>query len=432
MTKRRTFLATATLAASAALAAPAVRGQPRRLTIMSHAVHRNVVTGSQPGNRGGDATTAWRAQSGLEIEWLTFGVEAVHERLYREASLAQGGVDMAFILERYGGPHIANLFEDLRPFMEKAPIEAFDEISPSMVAAHTYGGRMIGIPFRHATHGFFYNEAIMRERGAAAVPETFEDIIRLAETLTFARGDGTRVAGFALSMDDPSAICDLIRAHGGDFITRDYRFVADQPQAVAAITLVRDWFRKGVLARNVMTFKTEEVITAMQQGRSALTNQPFGRLVNYNHPQQSRFPGEIRVMPIPMMASVAPKGSLVPAKTSVWAMAIPRNARDKDLSWSLIREIASRENTIRAALNGNGPTRMSAYDDPRVRELVPYADMERAVLPIAALTLPGFADAGRAMDIMMEEVQRAMLGQAEPLAAMQSARARIDPLLPRT
>jgi hypothetical protein len=35
------------------------------------------------------------------------------------------------------------------------------------------------------------------------------------------------------------------------------------------------------------------------------------------------------------------------------------------------------------------------------------------------------------MDIMMEEIQRTLLGQAEPLAAMQSAKARIDPLLPR-
>jgi multiple sugar transport system substrate-binding protein len=428
MTTRRTFLA----AGAAALAAPAVRAQPRKVTIISHAVHRNVIMGSQAGAKGGDSTAAWRQRTGNEIEWLTFAVEAVGERLYREASLAQGAVDVGFMLERYSGPHIANLFEDLRPFQERDPIEDFSEISPSMVAAHTFGGRNIGIPFRHATHGFFYNQALMRERGVSDVPTSFEGIIEAADKLTFARGDGTRVAGYALSMDDPSAVCDIIRAHGGDFITRDYRFVADQPQAVAAITLIRDWFRKGTLPRNVMTFKTEEVITAMQQGRSALTNQPFGRLVNYNHPQQSRFPGEIKVTTIPMMESVAGrKGALVPAKTSVWAMGIPRNARDKEMSWSLIKEISSKENTIRAAINGNGPVRMSTYDDPRVRELVPYADLERAVLPTAALTVPGFADAGKAMDIMMEEIQRTLLGQAEPQAAMQSAKARIEPLLPR-
>jgi ABC-type glycerol-3-phosphate transport system substrate-binding protein len=35
------------------------------------------------------------------------------------------------------------------------------------------------------------------------------------------------------------------------------------------------------------------------------------------------------------------------------------------------------------------------------------------------------------MDIYMEEVQRAMLGQAEPQQAMDAAKARIDPLLPK-
>ncbi len=416
----------AALGATAALATlGTARAQPRKFVIMSHAVHRNVATGA----KGGDSTAAWRAQNGAEIEWLTFGVEAVHERLYREASLAQGQVDMAFLLERYGGPHIAPLFEDLRPYLAEAPIEALDEISPSMIAAHTYGGKLIGIPYRHATHGFFINEALMRERGVERIPETFEEIIAAAEKLTFARPDGSRVAGYALSMDDPSGIMDVIRAHGGDFITREYQFVADRPEAVRAITLLREWYRRGVVPRNVMTFKTEEVITAMQQGRAAMTTQPYGRIVNYNDPEKSRFPGAIVVRPIPMMESVAGKGKLVPAKTSVWAMGIPSNARDKKLSWSLIRELSSKESTIRAAVNGNGPVRMSAYDDPRVRELAPYADYERQVLPIAALTVPGFAKAGPAMDIMMEEVGRAMLGQAEPLAAMRSAGERIKPLL---
>lgn len=422
-TTRRMVLA----AGAATLALPAI-AQPRRFVIMSHAVHRNVNTTG----RGGDNTAEWRRRTGLDIEWLTFGVEAVHERLFREAQLAQGGVDMAFVLERYGGPHVANLFEDLRPFMEAEPIENFSEISPSMVRAHTHRERIVGIPFRHATHGLFYNKALMRERGVERVPETFEEVIAAADRLSFARGDGSRVAGYALSMDDPSAVVDLIRAHGGEFISNEYRFLADQPAAVAAVTLVRDWYRRQVLPRNVMTFKTEEVITAMQQGRAALTNQPFGRLVNYNDPRASRFPGEIEVVNLPMMASAAggQRGALAPAKTSVWAMAIPRNSRDKRLAWSLIRELSSVENTIRAAVNGNGPVRMSAYDDPRVRELVPYADMERRVLPTAGLTLPGFEQAGRAMDIFMEEVQRVMLGQAEPLAGMRAAKSRIEPLLP--
>jgi multiple sugar transport system substrate-binding protein len=424
---RRRFLASTTaLAATLAAGAAPADAQAKKFVAMGHAVHQRAISDA----KGGDSSAAWRARTGYEVEWLTFGVEAVHERVYREASLAQGGVDVAFILERFGGPHIAPLFEDLGPWQAKDPIEDFEEIGAGMRQAHTYGGRMIGIPYRHATHGLFYNEAILKERGIARAPETFEDVIEFAEKCSFVRPDGTRVHGYATSMDDPSGVGDVIRAMGGTFISNDYKYRADEPEAVRAIALLRDWYKKQVLPRNMMTFKTEEVITAIQQGRAAITNQPFGRFINYNDPKQSKYPGDVKIANIPLMKSLGRPG-ISSAKTSVWAMAIPKNARDKALSWSFIKEVSSKVNTIHAAVNGNGPVRLSAYDDPKVRELAPWADFERKALPTAVLVLPGFEQAARAMDIFMEEVQRVMLGQAEPLEGMKSARARIEPLLPK-
>lgn len=427
MTITRRKLLGSGVAAGALLVSSRARAQTaQRFVIMGHAVHQRAATAE----RGGDSTAAWRQRTGRAIEWLTFSVEGVHERVYREAGLNEGSVDLALILERYGGPHIAPLFEDLAPHQARDPIEDFDEIAAGMKAAHTYRGKMIGIPYRHATHGFFMNNAIARERGVTQMPTTFEQVLEYADRMSFLRPDGSRVNGYCLSMDDPSAMMDIIRAYGGDFITPDYRFVADQPGAVRAVNIVRDWYRRNVLPRNVMTFKTEEVITHMQQGRGAMTNQPFGRFDNYNDPRQSRHPGEIAVTTVPMSSSVANAPPFAPAKTSVWAWAIPRNARDKNLSWSLIKELSSKESTIRAAVNGNGPVRLSAYDDARVQQLAPYSASERRVLPHARLTVPGFEHAARAMDIFMEEIQRAMLGTAEVEAAMASAKTRIQPLLP--
>src|SRR5262245_16294793 len=246
LTRRSMLRAGTALAATplvTTLGAPAVRAQARKFVIMSHAVHRNAVTGT----RGGDSSASWKQRNNLETEWLTFGVEAVHERVYREAGLSEGGVDVAFILERYGGPHIAPLFDDLGPHQSRDPIEDLEEIGAGMRAAHTYGSKVVGIPYRHATHGFFYNEVLLRERNITRPPNTLEEVVEYADRLSFARGDGTRVNGFVTSMDDPSGIVDLIRGFGGDFITRDYRFVADQPGAVRAISLLRDWFRRQVL-----------------------------------------------------------------------------------------------------------------------------------------------------------------------------------------
>ena len=76
--------------------------------------------------------------------------------------------------------------------------------------------------------------------------------------------------------------------------------------------------------------------------------------------------------------------------------------------------------------------RGKAYDDPEVRKLAPYSDAEKRALTDARLVLPGFEHVAKAMDIYMEELQKAMLGQAEPLQAMKNVKARIEPLLPKT
>lgn len=400
--------------------------KPEKLAVVSHAVHKSVATTG----KGGDIAADWSKASGVGVEWLTFGVEETNERAFREASLARGTVDVAFILDRFGGPQVAGLFEDLGAWQAKDPIADFAEISPGMRAAHTHRGKLIAIPYRHATHGLLFNEVLLKERGLAGPPKTFEEVLAYAEKLSWTRDDGTKVHGIVVSMDDPSSISDWIRAFGGDFITKDYEVVIDRPEAVRAVTALRDMAQKGVLPKNVTAFKTEDVITFMQQGRAAMTNSPFGRFVNFNDPKQSKYPGAFNVVPIPMAAAAG--GGVVPAKTSVWAMAIPANAPNKELSWSLIKHLSTPDSTVRAAVNGNGPVRPSAYQDPRVREKVPYADAEASVLANARLVVPGFENSAKAMDILMEEVEAVMIGAKEPGPAMADVRKRVEPLLPRS
>lgn len=422
-TRRETICHVLPAAALAGLLARPHRAHAAaRLTVVGHAVHRSAVAGGP----GGDVAQAWREETGTEIEWQTFGVEAANERAFREASLAQGSVDIAFVLDRYTGPQFANLFEDLNALQARDPIPGFDEIPKGMLAAHTFAGKLTAIPFRHATHGLHVNTEILAERGVTGPPRTVEDLTPVSEKLTFTRPDGVKVYGLVLNLDDPSTPIDWVRGFGGDFISPDYRVVVDQPGAVRAMTVMRDLFRKGVLPRNSMNLKTEDLITFMQQGRAAMTNNPFGRHVNYNDPKASKYPGKIAVGALPL----AVDGKPIPAKTSVWAMAIPRNGRNKDLAWSLIKRLSLPESTLREALNGNGPVRPSAYADPKLQAMISYAAAEAAALETARLVIPGFAGAGKAMDMFIEEMGNVLLGAKEPQAAMSDLKGRVQPLLP--
>jgi multiple sugar transport system substrate-binding protein len=393
-----------------------------RMTIIGHAVHKAAATTGA----GGDVTAAWRAKNGADIEWLTFGVEAANERAFKEASLAEGSADIVFILDRYTGPQFAGLFEDLKTWQAKDPIPDFAEIPAGMLAAHTFGGKLTAIPFRHATHGLHYNLDYFAERGIAAPPKTVEEAVALAEKLTFKRADGLQVYGLVMNFDDPATPIDWIRGYGGDFITADYKVVIDQPAAVRGVTALVDLYKKGVLPKNSLTLKTEDVTTFMQQGRGAMTNNPFNRYLAYNDPKASKYPGKIAVVALPL----AVDGKPMPAKTSVWAMAIPRNGRNKDKAWSLIRTLSVPEATIAETLNGNGPVRPSAYEDAKVKALIPYAAAEKQALGTARLVVPGFANNAKAMDIFIEELGNAMLGTKDPQTAMNDVKKRVQPLLP--
>jgi multiple sugar transport system substrate-binding protein len=124
------------------------------------------------------------------------------------------------------------------------------------------------------------------------------------------------------------------------------------------------------------------------------------------------------------------RGELV-STAEFWSMMIPKNSKYKELAWSLMREISTKENTVEAAINGNGPVRASAYADARLIEKVPYAALEAQALKAAHVPMPAFNKAAEAKDIFVEEMQAAMLGLQSPEVSGKNMTKRIQPLLPR-
>jgi multiple sugar transport system substrate-binding protein len=156
----------------------------------------------------------------------------------------------------------------------------------------------------------------------------------------------------------------------------------------------------------------------------------MGRNRIFNDPQKSRFPGKIQTGAVPISATLKDRYAVAPAKVEYWGMVIPKNAKRKDLSWSFIKAVLTKDATLRMALNGNGPVRASTYDNPDFRSSVPYADAERAVLKVARVPLPAFDEAARAGDIFKEEAEAAVLGMKTPEVAMAAVVQRVKPLLP--
>ena len=121
----------------------------------------------------------------------------------------------------------------------------------------------------------------------------------------------------------------------------------------------------------------------------------MGRNRIYNDPAVAASPARCKTIAVPISETLRSRYEVAPAKVEFWGMAIPRNSRRKELAWSFIKAMLTKEATLGAALNGNGPVRNSTYDDPRMRELIPYGDEERRVLRVARVPLPAFDEAPR-------------------------------------
>lgn len=400
----------------------------RTFVIVSHAVHQTVATTGA----GGDVTASWQQDHDIaNIEWRTAGIPQIHETLFREASLRATSIDVGFLLNSYLFPRITTLFEPLDDYLAREPIDDFEDFFPGMRESLTIDGQIYGVPVRHSTSGLHYNQQYFEERGIAGPPNSIEELAEIARDLTFTRSDGTKVYGFVIpgSGQMHANTTDIARAWNGDFITTEYEVVCNQPPMVKAITMLRDMFVDQVLPSGLISIANTDLDTWMQTGRAAMCVGGMGRNRLYNDPTQSQFPGEIQTVAIPSSEEVKDRFEVAPVKTEYWSLVIPRVSQDKELSWSFIQELSRKESALAMALNGNGPTRASTYDEPAFNDLLPYADAEKRALKDARVPLPAFDRAAEAADVITQYVQAAILGAQQPQAAMDRLASELEGLL---
>lgn len=410
---RRTILS-AGAATAALLPFGGLRAEGKQINVFAHRVMQNVSNGT----RGGDVTQAFTKATGDTVNWVTFETGPLHDRLFREASLSESTVDVAFILNTYATPRIATLFEPLGPLMAKDPVEDPQDLFPGLVKGVTLGDQLYAVPFRHASTGLHYNEEIFAERGIKGPPQTIEEFVEVAKKCTYTRPDGTPVVGFILPGVAYPEVIALARAWDADFITPDMKVVANSKEMIAALTMIRDLYTSGAIPKNLTSMKAEDANTWMQQGRAAMAASSMSRNGLYNDPAKSQVAGKIKTTYFPIAQALKGKYEVAPTKVEFWSMAIPKNSKNKELAWAFIKAMSTKDATLAAALNGNGPVRNSTYDDPRIKEALPYSDAERKVLQVSRVPLPAFDNAARAADLFKEQAETVVLGMKTPQQAM--------------
>jgi multiple sugar transport system substrate-binding protein len=225
---------------------------------------------------------------------------------------------------------------------------------------------------------------------------------------------------------------EYLGAFGGRIIDEKGEVVVNRPEAVCALEFMRDeLYGSRVAPLDVLTWHEEEARYAFQNGNAAfMRNWPYA-VAAVSDTAQSKVAGKFAVSPMPK-SGTAPNGHSTAALGGA-QLAINAYTESPDAAYKLIAYLTAPEQMLeRARAVGQYPTRRALYDDARLKSAIaiPLDDARRAIE--SATPRPVTPIYTELSEILQIELHRALVRQAEPQEALNSAAARINALIERT
>lgn len=228
---------------------------------------------------------------------------------------------------------------------------------------------LFGLPLQIESSLLFYREDLLQEAGFDGPPETLEELEEYAAAL-----ESDRVAGFAMRGKGAAAtsqIVNLLYSFGGQWLDDGGSSALASPESVAALEYYANLLREyGPPGPSNMHWN--EVMSLYAQGGAAMVFDAnvFRSIVE--DPQQATevVIENTRYAPLPE----GPAGS-VPA-VLVWGLGINHASDSPEASWYFIQWALSKENQVRAILDGVPAARESAWANEEFMTTAPQSWIE--------------------------------------------------------
>jgi multiple sugar transport system substrate-binding protein len=334
---------------------------------------------------------------------------------------------------RAGDPDILQLDVVWTPEFAAAgwilPLDRFDpqraEFFPATVEANTWQGELFALPW-FVDVGMLYWRTDLLDQP----PATMDELLALARrgmagAGTPSRGivwQGARYEGLV------TTFLEYLVGFGGRIMTEDGRVTVNAPEAVRALTFMRDQIRARIAPEEVLTWHEEETRFAFQNGTSVfMRNWPYAFAL-LSDSAESRVAGRFAVAPMP----AAPSGQRA-AALGGQQLAINAHSEHPEAAYRLLEFLTAPEQMLeRAEVVGQYPTRPALFDDPRLAAaLAVPADQARRIIE-AATPRPVTPIYTQLSEILQIQLHRALVGQVAPEAALHAAAREMERIIERT
>lgn len=219
-----------------------------------------------------------------------------------------------------------------------------------------------------------------------------------------------------------------LSAFGGGILDSDGDVIVDRPEAIRALTFMRDAVAADqIVPSSALTWQEEQVRFAFQNGDALfMRNWPYA-WVQLQDDARSRVAGRVAVGPFPAAGGGRPAATLGGAQ-----LAINAHTREPALAWELVDFLTAPEQMLeRARLVSQLPPRRSLYQTGALAGALPIPiDAVHAVLD-AAVARPVTPVYTELSEILQVRIHRALTGQQSADAALRDGAKEIRTLLAR-
>ena len=309
----------------------------------------------------------------------------------------------------------------IRPLVV-TPADAAD-FFPAAMDANRWRGTSFALPWFVDAGLLYWRTDLM-----GAAPRTLDELRQQAlrasrEGRSGLVWQGARYEGLI------TVFLEHLTAFGGTILDEEGGVAVDRPEAVRALTFMRDAIHAdGYVPSSVLSWQEEQTRFAFQNGQAAfMRNWPYAWGLLQDD-EQSAVAGRIGVSPFPPAAGGTAAAALGGAQ-----LAVNRYTAEPELAEALVRYLTAPEQMLeRARIASQLPARQSLYDDPRLAAAlpVPIADVRRAL--DAAVARPVTPVYSELSELLQVRLHRALTNQQEPADALRDAAREIRALLLRT
>lgn len=360
---------------------------------------------------------------GLKIERLELPGGALYERIALNARERTKAIDVVMLDDIWAPELMANGWLADIDKLGGVPgtfVRSADAVSRNPIGT----GPHFAVPFVGNVAMFAYRADLFTKLGLQP-PKSWTEVLADAGKIQ-ASESGVAGVAFRGIRGNPivTGFLPILGAYGGEVVDGKGHAALNSPAALAA--LKQFLALKAHAPKGIETWNATEVREAMEQGRIAIAIEYWpGWAGTLDDASRSKVVGQVNLVS-------APGETKGPAPMlGAWLLGIAADSPNAKQALDFIRFVVSPENQKRIALEtGNPPTLVALYKDADLIQKFRWYPAQFEALQ-SAHPRPRITQWNRVEAILGEQLQMALVGQAEPKQALAEANRQIERVLAR-